>query len=152
MSVKYYSRNKPHPGGFIGFRVAVMVAGNHKQKYFSTARSGVYDHQFRLAHKTNAKWLAEKEKGMLRFKNQAIQTSRSTHSTGVRGITKQYCYSPDRKGNSKAYKRLRYVVQIMNNYKLYHRRFPTTKQGWIDAVTFLAKVKQLTHWKHLLSR
>lgn len=149
MSVTTYNSNKPHPGGFIGHRVAVMVGENHKQRYFSTSKGQTG--QFTLAHKLNAKWLQEKEKFSSYFRNQAVQTSRSVYSTGVRGISKKYVWSNDRQGKPK-YKHYRYIVQVANNGKNFHRGFPVTESGWFKAVKFLAVSKGLTRWKHLLKR
>ena len=152
MSVTYYSRANPHKGGFIGFRVAVMVNMRHRQRYFSTKNPGDYDHQFKLAHKLNEKWLEEKEKADRKRSNAAIPTIRNKYSTGVRGVSIKYTYSRDRKGNRQAYRHLKLVVQGSHNCVLFKKDFPPTQQGWIDAVTYLAKKKHLTRWRHLLDR
>ena len=40
--LKIYERGE-HKGGFIGVRVAVMIDGKHKQKYFSYSSFGVHN-------------------------------------------------------------------------------------------------------------
>jgi len=151
MSVVLYSHACPHPAGFIGYRVAVMIDGKHKQKYFSLNRAPKLE-QHKKAHKLNARWLQEKERRQTYRDNQAIQSVRSIHGTGVKGIALRYCYSPDKRGNKKAYKHKRFVVQGSNNLKGFNRGFEVTTQGWYDAVAYLAKQKQLSRWKHLLKR
>lgn len=151
MSVVLYNASNPHPAGFHGYRVAVMVDGTHKQRYFSINRAPKTE-QFNNAHKTNAAWLKQKERVQTHRDNQAIQTIRSQYGTGVKGIAIKICYSPDKKGNSKAYKHKKYVVQGQHNGKGFSRSFPITDTGWENAVTYLAKSKELTRWKHLLTR
>lgn len=151
MSVTLYNAANPHPAGFHGYRVAVMINGKHKQRYFSINRLPK-THQFKLAHKTNARWLEQKTRAETYRNNQAIQTTRALNITGVKGITLTYCYSPDKRGNKKAYKHLRFVVQGSHNSIGFSRGFPATENGWNQAVAYLAKSKNLTRWKHLLKR
>lgn len=151
MSVMLYNECNPHPAGFKGYRVAVMVDGKHKQRYFSFNRA-TKNEQFHEAHKINASWLQQKQRVQTHRDNQAIQTIRSKYGTGVKGIGLRYCYSPDKKGNMKAYKHLRFIVQGQHNGKGFNRAFSVTNKGWEDAVAYLAKSKELSRWKHLLKR
>lgn len=138
MSVTLYNANNPHPAGFIGYRVAVMVASFPKQRYFSIAKGGKMS-QHRLANKLNARWLSEQEKGTSYRNNEAMPTARAVNSTGVKGI-------------QKIIDKDKYIVQGSHNKKPFYKTFLITEKGWIAAVTFLAKSKHLTRWRHLIKR
>ena len=152
MSVKYYSRKNPHPGGFIGFRVTVMVNGEYRQKWFGCAKGGYnYKEAFILAHKLNARWLQEQYIHRRQREIQCRPTVRNK-TPGVKGIYKRTVYSRDKKGNPKAYANDRYVVQISHKGRLYNKTFPQTEKGWEEAVRFVAKTKGLPRWRHLIER
>ncbi len=151
MSVTLYDELNPHGAGFMGYRVAVMVDGNHKQRYFTISNCSKRI-QHKEAHKINAVWLQQKERAQIHRNNQAIQTIRSLNGTGVRAIALAYQYSRDRKGNSKAYKNLRFIVQGQQDGKGFSRAFIPNQRGWEAAVKYLAKSKNLSRWKHLLKR
>ena len=153
MSIYDYTVKK-HPAGFKGYRVSVMVAGVHRQKYFTT--NGEDGHatlsKYIEARELESEWLVDKEAALKKFTNEAAPTSRTKHSTGVRGISLNVAHSRDRKGNKKGYSHLRYIVQGSHLKEPYHARFPVTDLGWKAAVKFLAQKKKLTRWKHLLER
>lgn len=153
MSIFDYTK-KNHPAGFVGYRVSIMVEGDHKQKYFSTNGMTASERlsKYVQARELEKTWIKDKEKAMQKFRNEAAPTKRSTRATGVRGISIGYVYSPDKKGNKRAYKHLRYIVQGSHFKEVFHGTFPVTEKGWKDAVKFLAKNKNLTRWKHLLER
>ncbi len=152
MSVTLYDERNPHPAGFRGYRVAVMVDGNHKQRYFTINQYETKATQHKEAHKINATWLQQKERVQIHRDNQAIQTTRSNYGTDVRGIALKDVFNHDRRGNPRAYKNRRFIVQGQHNGKPFGKNFLPTKAGWKKAVAFLAKSKNLSRWKHLLER
>lgn len=137
---------KKHPAGFKGFRVVVNVNGKIHQKYFACA--GFSDDEIQDQHerakKLNAQWIAKKEREAKKRENAAIPYPRTTpHSTGIRGITIRE-YKDGRKPN--------YVVQVYWIDRYHRKHFPLTANGWVDAVRFFAKAKEIKKWKHLLTR
>ena len=63
MSIYHYEKGQ-HPGGFIGYRVVVQVAGKYKQKYFGSTEDDWLAQSLR-AHELNTKWNAEKENNFM---------------------------------------------------------------------------------------
>ena len=152
MSIYDYTE-KPHPAGFVGYRVAVMVDGKFKQKYFNTrALNADKEKLYKKAQEIDQAWLEQKEKAEQSRNNKAVAMTHAIHSTGVRGISLNWRYSPDRYGNKRAYKKMRYSVYVMKKGKRFARTFPSTQDGWVAAVEYLAKSKGLSRWRHLLDR
>lgn len=142
MSVYDYTK-KIHPAGFIGYRVSVMVDGDHKQKYFSTrgmTGSGRLA-EYIKAKRLNDKWLVLKSRAETKRTNKAMPSKRCINSTGVKGIS--YRNAPEGE---------RYIINGSYQKTAFNKIFPFTSEGWIAAVKYLAKKKHLKNWKHLLER
>lgn len=164
MSIYEYNEDE-HPGGFIGLRVAVMVNKKHKQKYYSfrdTSGKRFFLTQkqinqiWREARELEEKWLNMQKVAEKRRLKDARPTSRAQDSTGVRGITFTYLYSPDRHGNKKAYKHLAFVAQGSVDNVHFIKSFRVDLLGydgaWRQAVKYYANLKGIKSYKHLLLR
>lgn len=153
MSIFDYTVKK-HPAGFKGYRVAIAVGGDPRQKYFSTNGMDAHEKlsQYVKARELEKKWIIEKEAAAQKAKENAVPTARARASTGVRGISKRIVCSGSRHDPDIVYRNLRYVVNGSHLEEKFHHTYPVTKQGWRDAVKFLAEKKHLTKWKHLLER
>lgn len=159
MTLSVYEINpKEHPDAYHGLRVSVQFGGVHHQRYFNFRDKTPREiKQFRAdAYALEENWLAEKIKAKIRFDNQANDFRVSEYSTGVRGIHKKLVYSHDLHGNNKAYSAMKFVVQGRKDGRnfcgTFHIETLGEKEAWTQAVTFYAKSRKLTRWKHLLKR
>lgn len=93
MSITYYGPGE-HPAGFLGFRVAVSVAGEPKQRYFSTrdaAHQNESDPDFKLqrllAERQDTDWvISQLEHRYQNFVNNDHNNTQPERGVGVHGL------------------------------------------------------------------
>jgi len=134
--LKIYERGE-HKAGFIGVRVAVMIDGKHKQKYFSYKQSDKSEEAiYKEAKQLHKKWLMLKNLANSKNQRKSKETRRVTSpfSTGVKGI--KFSISHNR-----AY----FHVQGSTNKKLFHKSFCINDYGydlaWFKACEYLQSKK-----------
>jgi len=134
--IKTY-RQGEHKGGFIGVRVAVMVNGKAKQKYFSFKASDKKEDQILSdAKQLHAQWLMEKSLASSKrdIASKELRRVSSPFSTGIKGIkfriSHKTCY---------------FFVQGVTNHTRFNRNFSINIHGydmaWFKACEYLQKNK-----------
>jgi hypothetical protein len=165
MTVYQYNEGD-HPAGFIGLRVAVMVNGNHKQKYFNFAIRGT-NYTFHSLEERNemllkAKaldqtWLYQKEAQATTREGKAKERRPTLYSTGVSGIKMKFVKTKrQRKSGERIYYTPSFVVAGSNNSRKFGKNFNILTQGyqkaWISAVLYYMINKNLTPAKDITKR
>lgn len=134
--IKTYQQGE-HKGGFIGVRVAVMVDGKARQKYFSfKATDKKEDDILSDAKLLHAQWLMEKNLASSKREvaSKEVRRVSSPFSTGTKGIkfriSHNTCY---------------FHVQGLSDHIRFHQNFNINKLGyafaWFKACEFLQKNK-----------
>ena len=161
----------PHPSGFRGFRVTRYFASEKKnrQKWL-----GIKDKEVTSVLKTAEKLLSEWEFEAMLAKSQrdrmkVERPQNSAYVTGVSGIKMKFFRHIKRResrakklkpGRKKVYTSIIYtpyfVVSGSVESKKYIRKFNIKTLGfnlaWINAVTFLADIKGIKQYDHLLTK
>ncbi len=145
--LKIYERGE-HKGGFIGVRVAVMIDGKHKQKYFSYKNSDKSeDAIFKEAEQLHKEWLMLKNLANTENKRKSKELRRVTspYSTGIKGI----------KFNIN-HRRASFFVQGSTNKVPFHKTFSINDFGydlaWFKACEFLQSKKDYTIFDDIYKR
>lgn len=139
MSIYFYSKGE-HCAGFKGYRVSVMVDGEHKQTYLPCDPDDNKQVQtmFKQAKKIEGELLLLKNLNASRrktmFKERKIHNP--LHSTGVSGIKIRI---PETTGKAC------FIVQVLHKKKRYNKSFFFEKsytETWANACKFLTEVKE----------
>lgn len=134
--LRAYERGE-HKGGFIGVRVAVMVDGKHRQRYFSYKDLDKSPELiFKEAKQLHQEWLMEKDLAGSKNKMQSKELRRTTspYSTGIKGIKFKINH-----------KRASFLIQGSTDNKLFNKSFSINDLGydlaWFKACEFLQSKK-----------
>ena len=145
--LKIYKKGE-HKGGFIGVRVAVMIDGKHKQKYFSYKNSDKSeDAVFKEAEKLHKEWIMLKSLASSKNQRESKELRRVTspYSTGVKGI----------KFNI-SHRRAYFFVQGSTDNKLFYKNFSINDHGydfaWYKAREFLQSKKDYSLFDNIYKR
>ena len=145
--LKIYERGE-HKGGFIGVRVAVMVDGKHRQKYFSYKQSDKSEEAiYKEAEQLHREWLMLKNLANSKNLRESKEMRRVTSpfSTGVKGI----------KFNI-SHRRAYFFVQGSTNNKLFHKTFNINDHGydlaWYKACEYLQSQKDYSLFDNIYKR
>lgn len=161
----------PHPSGFRGFRVTRYFANEKKNRQ---QWLGIKDKSISSVSKDADKLLAEWEFEAMLAKSQrdrlkVERPQNSAYVTGVSGIKMKFVRHIKRResrakklkpGRKKVYTSVIYtpyfVVSGSIDGKKYIRKFNIKTSGfdlaWFKAVTFLAEVKTIKQYDHLLAK
>ena len=164
MSIYKYKEGD-HKSGFIGFRVAVKVGDDYRQKYFNlrkaTQKSEIIEAE-KAAKKLNTEWNFERELIANQRKlecKEAKNYASSIYNTGVLGIKMKYSANSKKKVGRKKPKKYYtpvFMVSGSTNSKKYFKQYNILTQGydwaWMKAVQFYAEEKGIKHFSHLLER
>jgi len=167
----YDHTQTPHPSGFRGFRVTRYFASEKKNRQKWLGISGKEVSEVKLvAEKLLAEW--EFEAMLEKSQRDRLKLERpqnSAYVTGVSGIKMKFVRHRKRResrakkpkpGRKKIYTSIIYtpyfVVSGSIKGKKYIRKFNIKTQGfdlaWMKAVTYLAEVKDIKHYSHLLAK
>ena len=145
--LKIYERGE-HKGGFIGVRVAVMIGGKHKQKYYSYKNIDKTEEAiYKDAEQLHREWLMLKSLAGIKAQRESKELRRVTspYSTGVRGI----------KFNI-SHKRAYFFVQGSTDNKPFHKNFNINDFGydlaWYKACEFLQSKKNYSIFDEIYKR
>ncbi len=145
--LKIYERGE-HKGGFIGVRVAVMIDGKHKQKYFSYKNIDKSEEAiYKDAEELHREWLMLKNLANTQNQRESKELRRVTspYSTGVKGI--KFSISHNR-----AY----FFVQGSTDNKLFYNNFSIHDYGydlaWFKACEFLQSKKDYSIFDDIYKR
>ena len=145
--LKIYERGE-HKGGFIGVRVAVMIDGKHRQKYFSYNNSDKSEEAiYKEAEELHKEWLMLKSLASSKNQRESKEMRRVTspYSTGVKGIKFNISHS-------RAY----FFVQGSTNNKLFHKNFSINDLGydlaWYKACEYLQSKKDYSLFDTIYKR
>ena len=145
--LKIYERGE-HKGGFIGVRVAVMIDGKHRQKYFSYKKSDKSEEAiYQEAEKLHKEWLMLKSLANSKNQRESKEMRRVTspYSTGVKGIKFNISHS-------RAY----FFVQGSTDNKLFHKNFSINDHGydlaWYKACEYLQSKKDYSLFDNIYKR
>ncbi|MCF6191462.1 MAG: hypothetical protein L3J51_13385 [Cocleimonas sp.] len=145
--LKIYNRGE-HKGGFIGVRIAVMVGGKHRQKYFSYKNSNKSKEAiYKDAEQVHREWLMLKNLASTETQRESKELRRLTspYSTGVKGI--KFSIS-----HSRAY----FFVQGSTDNKLFYKNFSINDYGydlaWYKACEFLQSNKDYSIFDNIYKR
>jgi hypothetical protein len=162
-----YQYNKgDHPAGFIGLRVAVMVNGDHKQKYFNFkvpySSHTYYSLKERDEMRAKAKaleesWQHQRKATATTREAKAEEVRPSLYSTGVRGIKMKFCrIKKQRAGEARIYYTPVFVVSGSTDKGRFHKDFNILTQGyqkaWISAVLYYFVKKNIDPNSPILKR
>ena len=167
----YDHTQTPHPSGFRGFRVTRYFAGEKKNRQ---QWLGIKDKDIESVLKAAEKLLAEWEFEAMLEKSQRDRLKlerpqNSAYVTGVSGIKMKFVRHIKRRvsrakkskpGRKKTYTSVIYtpyfVVSGSVEGKKYIRKFNIKTlgfdMGWMKAVSYLAEVKNIRHYSHLLDK
>ena len=134
--IKTYQQGE-HKSGFIGVRVAVMVDGKARQKYFSFKASDKKEDEILSDAKSlHAQWLMEKnlassKRDVASKEVRRVSSPFSTETKGIKfRISHNTCY---------------FYVQGMTNHIRFHQNFSINKLGyelaWFKACEYLQQNK-----------
>jgi len=147
LMLKIYERGE-HKGGFIGVRVAVMIDGKHKQKYFSYKQSDKSEEAiYKEAEQLHKEWLMLKSLANSKNQRESKEMRRITspYSTGVKGIKFNISHS-------RAY----FFVQGSTDNKLFHKNFSINDFGydlaWYKAYEYLQTKKGYSLFDNIYKR
>lgn len=145
--LKIYERGE-HKGGFIGVRVAVMIDGKHRQKYFSYKQSDKSEEAiYKEAEQLHKEWLMLKSLANSKNQRESKEMRRVTspYSTGVKGIKFNISHS-------RAY----FFVQGSTDNKLFHKNFSINDFGydlaWYKACEYLQTKKGYSLFDNIYKR
>lgn len=167
----YDHTQTPHPSGFRGFRVTRYFASEKKNRQ---QWLGIKDKDIATVLKVAERLLAEWEFEAMLAKSQRDRLKQerpqnSAYVTGVSGIKMKFVRHVKRResrakkvkpGRKKIYTSVIYtpyfVVSGSVDSKKYIRKFNIKTLGfdmaWFKAVTFLAEVKSIKQYSHLISK
>lgn len=162
MSVTIYDEKNPHPGGFVGIRVARCVGGEPRQRYFRFLREGraLALHEERTlvdrARALDQAWKAEQEQRRRERELRAAPTARAATETTVRGI--RFVWLRERKRGRRQV-RITPAFEVSVHSAAGHavcRRFRIPTRGyrgaWSEAVRYLARQKAIDDVEALIRR
>ena len=145
--LKIYERGE-HKGGFIGVRVAVMIDGKHKQKYFSYKLSDKSEEEiYKEAEQLHREWLMLKSLANSQNQREAKEMRRVTspYSTGVKGIKFNISHS-----------RSYFFVQGSTDKKPFYKHFSINDYGydlaWYKACEYLQSKKNYSIFDNIYKR
>ena len=145
--LKIYNRGE-HKGGFIGVRVAVMIGGKHKQKYFSYKNSNKPEEDvYKEAEQLHKEWLMLKSLTNTENLRESKELRRVTSpfSTGVKGIK-----------FSISHRRAYFFVQGSTDNILFHKNFSINDYGydlaWYKACEYLQSKKDYSLFDNIYKR
>lgn len=145
--LKIYERGE-HKGGFIGVRVAVMIGGKHKQKYYSYKNIAKSEEAiYKEAEQLHREWLMLKsfESTKAQRESKELRRVTSPYSTGVKGI----------KFNI-SHRRAYFFVQGSTDNKLFHKNFSINDFGydiaWYKACEYLQSKKDYSVFDEIYKR
>jgi hypothetical protein len=145
--LKIYKKGE-HKAGFIGVRVAVMIDGKHRQKYFSYKKSEHSEEAiYKEAEQLHIEWLMLKNLANAQNQKNSKEMRRVTspYSTGVKGIKFNISHS-----------RSYFFVQGSTNNKLFYKNFSINDYGydiaWYKACEYLESKKDYSVFDEIYKR
>lgn len=145
--LKIYNRGE-HKGGFIGVRIAVMIGGKHRQKYFSYKNIDKSEEAiYKDAEQLHREWLMLKNLASTEIQRESKELRRVTspYSTGVKGIK-----------FSISHRRAYFFVQGSTDNKLFYKNFSINDYGydlaWYKACEYLQTKKDYSIFDNIYKR
>lgn len=162
MTVHIYNEGD-HPGQFQGIRVVRMVRGELKQRYFSFREryGGEYywitpaeeARRFQEAQRLDRAWAKQQERFASQQRHAAQPRRGGVRTTGVAGIVADWQI---RKRADNVFIYPVFLVHGSHLRQLFYSTFGISQcgfdEGWEKAVTYYARQKELSRWRHLIRR